>query len=255
MVLEKIKLDKIFFEDIYKKYNKKEFIYSDPIQFPKRFSDKRDIEISALISSSLAYGNVKQIIKSLNYIFSIMNSPLNYIKNSTNSRIIKDFKNFKHRFTDGNEITNLILNLKEVYKNYNSLEDFFIKHIKNYDSNIYPSTNSFLKSFIKYETKTLIPNPDKKSAMKRFNMFLRWLVRKDEIDFGIWTKISPKMLLIPLDTHMHQISLKLKITNRKDTSIKTVFEITDFFRKIEPKDPVKYDFSLVRAPILKNLKN
>jgi len=91
--------------------------------------------------------------------------------------------------------------------------------------------------------------------MKRFNMFLRWLIRKDEIDFGIWTKISPKMLLIPLDTHMHQISLKLKITNRKDTSIKTVFEITDFFRKIEPKDPIKYDFSLVRAPILKNLKN
>jgi len=244
--------DKDFFEKIYDKYNKKDFIYSDPLQFPRKFSKKADIEISALISSSLAYGNVKQIIKTLDYVFSVMKNPYYYVIDTDSKKIIDDFKNFKHRFTKGKELSHLILNLKETYKNHRDLEDFFIKHLGGEEENIYNPSMRFLKSFLKFKTPTLIPDPEKKSSFKRFNLFLRWLVRKDEVDLGVWEKIPTAILIIPLDTHMRRISMELAITRRKDTTIKTAIEITNFFKKIEPKDPVKYDFSLTRAPILKN---
>ena len=248
------KIETNFFEEIYNNYNKKEFIHTDPIQFPLKFKDKKDIEIAAIISSSLAYGRVDQIIKSLNYIFSIINSPIDYIKNSNKKKFLNDFKNFKYRFTKGKEIANLLINIKNVYENHKFIEDLFLKHIEKKESNIYPALIRFIKTFIKKPIPTLIPSPNKNSAFKRFNMFLRWVVRKDEIDIGIWKKISPSILIIPLDTHIHKISLKLKITQRKDTSIKTAIEITNFFKKINPSDPLKYDFALTRVPILKNFK-
>ncbi len=242
---------KEFFENIYSKYNKKDFIYSDPLQFPIKFSKKEDIEISSLISSSLAYGNVKQIIRTLNYVFSVIKNPHYYVLNSDNKKILRDFKNFKHRFTKGEELSKLILNLKEVYKKHKDLENFFIKNINQLEDNIYEPSIRFLKSFLKFKTPTLIPDPDKNSAFKRFNLFLRWLVRKDEVDMGIWRNIPPSFLIIPLDTHMLNISRKLGITKRRDNSIITALEITNYFKKINPKDPVKYDFSLTRAQILK----
>ncbi len=243
---------KKFFEDIYRKYNKKEFIYSDPLQFPKLFKEKKDIEIAALISSSLAYGNVKQIIKSLKKIFEIINKPYEYVINTTEDKLKKDFHNFKYRFTTSKEIINLILNLKEAYNKNEDLNQMFSKYLDKNTQNVYQATILFLKEFIKYKTPTLIPDPDKKSAMKRFNLFLRWVIRKDEIDFGIWGNISPSLLIIPLDTHILSISQKLNITKRKDNSIKTALEITEFFKKINYSDPAKYDFALTRASIVKN---
>lgn len=245
---------KNFFEQIYRKYNREKFLYSDPLQFVKKFKNKNDIEIAALISSSLAYGNVKQIIKSLENIFYVIKTPYSYINLSSDKKIKNDFKNFKHRFTDGTELSNLILNIKRIYQKNRYLEDAFLKNIRKDESYIYYPMIAFLKDFLFHKTPTLIPHPDKKSAFKRFNLFLRWLVRRDEIDTGIWTKINPSLLIIPLDTHMLRISQELKITSRKDNSIKTAIEITDFFKKINPKDPVKYDFALTRAPILKRFK-
>ncbi|MEF3279959.1 MAG: TIGR02757 family protein [Elusimicrobiota bacterium] len=244
--------DKHFFEEIYKNYHKSEFIYSDPIQFPHRFKRKMDIEVAGFISSSLSYGNVKQIINSLNKIFQKMGeSPFYYLKKSSAKKIEKDFKNFNHRFTKGKELVLFLLNLKRIYSRHRSLNEFFIKHYNNTDEFLDKAIYNFSKEFSFYPTPTLIPSPFKKSAFKRLNLFLRWMIRKDEIDFGIWEKIPPSTLIIPLDTHMLNISNKLNITKRKDSSMKTAIEITNFFRKINPSDPVKYDFSLTRAPILR----
>lgn len=243
-------INRNFFEEIYKKYNRSDLIFSDPIQFPKRFKNKKDIEISALISSSLAYGNVKQIINSLEYIFKILNSPYNYIIETPPETIEKNFRGFKHRFTDGKELVKFLLNIKILYENNNDMEEAFFKHINKDDENLYNATISFLKTFLYHKTKTLIPDPDKKSAFKRFNLFLRWVIRKDNVDLGIWKDISNK-LIIPVDTHMLDIAYNLKITRRKDNSIKTALEITEYFKKINPEDPVKYDFALTRIPILK----
>jgi len=99
---------------------------------------------------------------------------------------------------------------------------------------------------------TLTPRPEHKSSFKRVNLFLRWMARKDAVDPGVWTGVSPSKLIIPLDTHMRQVSMSMGITRRKDTSMKTAVEITAYFSRIEPKDPVKYDFALTRAGIRGN---
>lgn len=244
---------KTYLEKLYKKYNKKELIYSDPVQFIHRYNDFQDIEIAAIISSSFAYGNVKQIIKSLEFIFSKIKKPYYYIKDANNNRFKRDFKNFKHRFTNSKELCSFMINIKKMYKKYRTMEELFKKHYKPQSKNIHSTTIDFLKEFLIHKTPSLIPDPNKKSAFKRFNLFLRWMIRKDEIDIGIWNLPLSK-LIIPLDTHMYNIAKRLNITKRNDTGIKTAFEITDFFKKINPSDPVKYDFSLTREPILKKFK-
>lgn len=243
------KITKDFLEKIYKKYTKKEFIKTDPIIFPHRFVNDLDIEISCLISSSLAYGNIKSIMKTLDKIFSTIQNPYHYIKNTTTAKIKKDFSKIKHRFTTGKELSNFIIRIKKLYNESKSIKKLFLEHyIPN--NPISQSYKTFLKKYFS-GFPTLIPDPDKVSAMKRFNMFLRWVVRKDDIDFGIWSEIKKSDLIYPLDTHIHHFTLSYGITSRKDNSLKTALEVTNFFKKINPDDPVKYDFALSRIGILK----
>ena len=193
---------KDFFEDIYKKYNIKDFVYSDPIQFPLKFKEKKDVEIVSLISSSFAYGNVKQIIASLNKIFSKMKEAYSYIKNLDDKKIKSDFYGFKHRFSDFNELRNFLLNIKRIYERYPDIETAFKTKIKKDDRDMSNAIYLFVDEFSFYKTPTLIPDPSKKSAFKRFNLFLRWLVRKDEVDIGIWEDIPPSFLIIPLISYL-----------------------------------------------------
>ena len=247
------RLNNKFFERIYKTYNSKRYLFSDPILFPSRFSKKEDVEIASIISSSLSYGNVKQIINTLERIFSIISSPLEYLKQSSKEKIMRDFKNIKHRFTTNKEISSFLIKLKEIYTNYEDMESAFLKfYIKNKTMDL--SYTNFIIAIFGNNFKTLLPDPRKKSPMKRFNMFLRWMVREDDIDFGLWKKVLKSDLIYPLDTHIHRFAIINGITNRKNRSIKTTIEITDFFKKINPEDPVKYDFAISRLGILENLK-
>lgn len=248
-------LTRNYLEKIYRKYNNSKYAVSDPVQFIYKYKTKTDTEIAALISSSLAYGNVKQIIGSLNKIFSIIKSPTDYIKNKNLHNFKKDFSGFKHRFTNSNEIVNFLLNIKHALSKYQTLENLFYKYYRKSDKTIYICMKSSLKEFLKFKTPTMIPDPEKNSSFKRMNLFLRWMIRKDNIDIGIWKRFSPSKLLIPLDTHMHQIAKKFQITQKNTTTVKTAEEITDYFRKINPDDPVKYDFALTREPILENFKD
>ncbi|NLI10723.1 MAG: TIGR02757 family protein [Elusimicrobia bacterium] len=249
--------DKAFFENLYKKYNNRSYAFSDPISLVYNYEKNHlDAEIAGLIASSLAYGNVKQILKSLGKVFLVMGkSPRLYLEKKKNHEIAKDFLSFKHRFTTGGELTVFLINIKKVLIKYGTLENLFVKNIreeeKNYIGCLYRFVNELNYSAC---APTLTPCPEKKSSFKRFNLYLRWMIRKDKIDLGVWKNISPKGLIIPLDTHMLSISQKLGITKRKDGSMKTAEEITSFFRKINPQDPVKYDFSITRTGILKNFK-
>lgn len=248
---------KSFFENLYKKYNKRSYAFSDPISLVYRYEkEPSECEIAALIASSLAYGNVKQILKSVNGIFSVMGKSLRlYLKKKTPSQIAKDFLNFKHRFTTGAELATFFVNIKNTLKEYDSIENLFRKSIKNEDSNYLNAIYRFIDEFnsLAY-TPTLTPSTKKKSSFKRFNLYLRWMIRKDAIDMGIWKEIKPSGLIIPLDTHMFSISRNLEITSRKDVSMKTALKITSFFKSINPADPVKYDFSITRIGILQNFK-
>ncbi|MBF0210287.1 MAG: TIGR02757 family protein [Desulfamplus sp.] len=249
---------------IYNAYNKKEYIHPDPLEFLDNYPDIKDREIAALIASSLAYGRVDQILKHVRLVFAIMHSSVNkdfscqsnkyslnsYIINSSEPDIFIDFKRFKYRFTNGEHIASFLVGIKSMVKEYGSLKSFFLNGMTPKDETIIPALTHFVKR-IKQSGNcgNLAPDPDKGSACKRNALFLRWMVRKDEVDPGGWDQVSPAMLIVPLDTHMHHVGSLLGFTKRKQADMRTALEITDGFRQISPDDPVKYDFCLTRFGI------
>ncbi len=251
----KITLEQL--ESLYWKYNKFEFIHPDPLEFLYKYPEKKDIEIVALIASSLAYGRVAQILKSVTLILSKMiPSPHTYLLKNNKIRFEKDFSGFKHRFTSGEEIICLMLSIKNILYKYSSVENCFLSYYNDSDENILPASKLFVKEISRtFENSAtyLFPSPEKGSACKRLMLLLRWMIRKDDVDLGHWTGIPSSKLIIPLDTHMHQISKLLDFTTRKQANLKTAVEISEAFKKLYPVDPVRYDFALTRFGIRKDM--
>lgn len=240
-----------FFEKEYAKWNRPEYIHPDPLEFLRRYEKTEDQEITAMIAACLAYGNVKQILKSVEKALSLIKeSPSAQLERLSFEEIKKGYASFKHRFTTGLELAVFLMNIKHARKEYGSLENLFLKGDNPEDGTIEKGLYNFVNSFNACgRAPSLTPDPSLKSSFKRICLFLRWMVRKDNVDLGIWTKVSPSRLIVPLDTHMRQVALSLGLTKRKDTSMKTALEITAAFRRINPADPVKYDFSLTRSGI------
>lgn len=249
-----MKTGKNHFEKTYRDFNRPEFIHPDPLEFVWRYKSGADREIAGLIAACLAYGNVTQILKSVEKVLSPMGtSPSAWFRNTGPETIRKTFKTFKHRFTAGAEMTVFLLNIKRALQKHGSLEKLFLAGYEKDEATVENAIYKFVDNFnVLGCAPSLTPRPENKSSFKRVNLFLRWMVRKDAVDPGVWTGVSASKLLIPLDTHMRQVSMGLGITKRKDTSMKTAAEITAYFRMVEPGDPVKYDFSLTRAGIRRN---
>jgi len=246
--------DRAYLEETYRRYNKPEFIHPDPLEFVWRYKSGADREIAGLIAACLAYGNVTQILKSVEKVLSPMGaSPAGWLKKTSPAGIKKAFTSFKHRFTTGAELAVFLLNIRHALDKHGSLESLFLEGYKNNEATVENAIYKFVNSFNALGcAPSLTPCPEHKSSFKRVNLYLRWMVRKDAVDPGVWTKIPPSKLIIPLDTHMRQVSMGMGITKRKDTSMKTAAEITAYFRTIAPEDPVRYDFALTRAGIRKN---
>ncbi len=245
---------KSIFEALYAKYNRREFVSYDPLIFLYDYPDKKDREIVALISSSLAYGRVAQILKSVESVIKPLGmNPHQFIMGASPEFFKKEFSCFKHRFTCSKEITALLLSIKRALKQHGSLEELFCKSIKKSCSMI-EAQHSFTKYLNDGKESYLLPTPQKGSACKRLNLFLRWMVRKDEVDPGGWDKIPVSSLIVPLDTHMLKVAQKFDLTLRKHANLKTALEVTDSFKRINPEDPVKYDFAVTRPGIL-NIKS
>ncbi|MAD59551.1 MAG: TIGR02757 family protein [Flammeovirgaceae bacterium] len=234
-------------EEKFLQYNKPDFIDSDPIQIPHRFTKKEDIEISAFLTSIISWGNRKMIINNADKMMKIMgNSPYDFIINSTEKNI--NSISFVHRTFNSEDFKFFILSLKNLYINHGGLEESF--PVNKGDRWIFESIIKFKNLFFSIDhlkrTKKHISDPSKRSACKRINMFLRWMVRKDlnGIDFGIWNSISPSVLSCPLDTHTLSVANKLKLINRKQNDIKTLKQLDNKLRSFDSNDPVKYDFAL-----------
>ncbi len=238
-------------ERLYIKYNRPELINPDPLQFLGSFADIKDREIVALIASSLAYGRVAQIIKSVSQVVDkMLPSPRTFLETSSNKKIQSVFKGFKHRFTTDEDLVGLLLGIKGVLRRHGSLNRCFVQGYDDSDETILPALQEFVKAIAEEGKGTkLLSCPSKASACKRLNLFLRWMVRRDAVDPGGWEGICPSKLIVPLDTHMHKIGLALGMTKRKQADMRTACEITRAFSAISPKDPVKYDFALTRFGI------
>ena len=248
--MNKVKL-KSFLEGLYYTYQRRELINPDPLHFLYNYEDVRDREIAGLIASSLAYGRVAQIMKSVEKILSCLTDrPDEFLRSRKNFEIVPE--NFKHRFTTAKDINNLLKNISEILTEFSSIENFFDECLRNSDKNIFSALDKF--SLRLSENKedgafSLVTAPKDGSACKRLFLYLKWLVRRDEVDPGGWKVLKPADLIVPTDTHMHNIAGKLGFTKRKQADLKTAIEITEGFREICPEDPAKYDFVLTRFGI------
>ncbi len=242
-------------EGLYEKYNRRKFVHPDPLEFLYDFPDTGDREITALLAACLAYGRVWQILKSITWCLNITGaSPRDFLENSTEKELGKAFGDFSYRFTRGRELAGFMVGVKRAVEKYGGLEPLF--SIRGTDIPGPEGTVERLKGAVdellrlaEQSRSYLLPDPDRKSACKRLFLFLRWMVRRDRIDPGGWTVISPSDLVIPLDTHMFHIAADLGFTRRKQANLGAALEITRALRRINPPDPVKYDFVLTRFGI------
>lgn len=248
---------------LYARYNHKKFIPPDPLQFVYRYNNPADMEIIAFLSSALAYGRVQQIEKSLTKLFNyIGDSPHKFVL-GFRARRHKQLLGFKHRFTTGEDISDLLTLLKKILTEYGSIEKFFLLGYRQTDQNIIPALSDFSNSltsmyaakhdgYVSSGIKYLLADPARTSACKRLNLFLRWMVRNDDVDSGLWTSIDKSKLIIPMDVHMGRLCKILGFYNRKNVSLKSALDVTKNFAEIDRNDPVKYDFALSRIGIVEN---
>ena len=229
-------------------YNLPFFLESDPIQIPHKFSSKEDIEVSAFLTATIAWGNRKSIINNANKMMSLLDyAPLDFVMNHTNSDL-DTLKDFVHRTYNGSDLSFFIRSLNNIYTNHKGLENVFA--INADKDSMQNSISEFKKIFFEIphpqRTTKHISDPLKGSAAKRINMFLRWMVRNAStgVDFGIWSKISPAQLSCPLDVHSGNVARKLMLLKRKQNDAKALAELDASLRKLDPLDPVKYDFAL-----------
>jgi len=237
-----LELTKQKLDSLVKKFETPEFIKDDPVQFPHRYTLKKDIEVSGFVSAAFAYGNRKKIIENLNCIHKTMNSaPYEFVINFDIDRDVELFRGFCYRFNKEEDILFLFNSLKNVLKQYNTLEDAFLAGYLDTDPNIKNALINFVKRF---GESRLIPNPQKGSACKRLNLFLKWMVREGPVDLGVWKNLPKSKLVIPLDVHVLRVSGKWGLTGRKSSDWTTAEEITGNLKQFDTDDPVKYDFAI-----------
>lgn len=233
-----------FLEEKVELYNNPNFIESDPIQIPHRFSQKEDIEIAGFLSASIAWGNRTMIIRNANRMIELMgNSPYDFVMSHTDNDLER-LQNFVHRTFNSDDFIGFIKGLKNVYTKYNSMENVFNRY-DDLQLSIHHFKRDFFDGTHLPRTEKHISDPLKGSCAKRLNMFLRWVVRNDKkVDFGIWNSISPAQLSCPLDVHSGNVARKLGLLTRKQNDSKALKELDLALRSLDKSDPVKYDFAL-----------
>lgn len=239
---------KIFLDKIYEKYGNKRFIEKDPIKYVHIFKEPEDMEIVGFITSTISLGRIDQIFRAMDKILSVIGEkPKEFFMEERNFK--GALKNFSYRFFRENDLQNFFERISWIVKNYGRIKNLFLKHW-NKEKNIKHAIHNFV-SEIGVKNSFLLPDPLKGSPCKRLNMFIRWMVRGDDVDTGLWSEIETSNLIIPLDTHISKIGRILGLTNRKSNDWKKAEEITNSLKEFDPDDPLKYDFPLCRAGVEK----
>jgi len=242
---------------LYQFCNSRRWVHPDPLEFLYLYPALEDREVAGLIASSLAYGRVAQILKSVASVLKDLGlSPSAFLRFTPDRFLSAMFADFRHRFTSGEEVVLLLGGVKRILNQYGSLGACFLENYRSSDETILPALTAFvdeLTSPFEGRTNSLISRPRKGSACKKLNLFLRWMVREDRVDPGGWDRVAPSKLIIPLDTHMHRIAMGLGFTKSRCPTMKTALEITRAFREIDPCDPVRYDFALTRTGMRRDL--
>lgn len=234
-------------------YNQPSFIKNDPISVPHLFTKKQDIEIAGIFAATFSWGNRTTIIQKSKELMQLMdNAPYEFCLHRTDSDL-KKLKHFKHRTFTYTDLLYFIEFFKFHYSKHKSLERAFIMHGNTVEEMLAGFHHYFFSlEHVPGRTKKHIATPERKSSCKRLNMFLRWMVRKDNkgVDFGIWKNISPAQLICPVDLHVARVARKLDLLKRKQTDWLAAIELTESLRTLDKIDPVKYDFALFNLGIV-----
>lgn len=239
------------------RYTPQERLQHDPLQFPHRYSNKADIEITAFLSALYAFGNVSQILSTIEKILKILGpKPYEFISNFNFNKDSHKFSSIIHRWIRGEDLGALLYLLQQVILKHGSLYNIFLAEYAPNHITIRPALLALNKQLLNFPPphptahntkgfRFFFADPGNGSPCKRWNLFLRWMVRREEgLDLGLWKDISPSKLIIPLDTHIARIGRHLKLTNKTTPSWEMAEDITKYLAKLDPNDPVKYDFAL-----------
>ena len=247
---------KEFLEKKVELYNHPNFIESDPIQIPHRYSLKEDIEIAGFLSATIAWGNRKMIISNAKKLMELMgNTPFDFVMSHT-KKDLDTLQQFVHRTFNGEDCKTFIIALQNIYQNHQGLEAVFAQNQT--DQSMQESISKFKSLFFEiphsYRTQKHISDPLNNSAAKRLNMWLRWNCRQDlkGVDLGIWKSIPSSKLSCPLDVHSGNVARKLGLLTRKQNDGKALSELDANLRLLDPQDPVKYDFALFGLGVFEN---
>jgi len=239
---------KDFLEEKAEQYEHPSFLDNDPLQIPHTFQKKEDIEVSAFLTATIAWGNRKSIINNAKRMMELLdNSPHEFVRNH-HEMDLEALRPFVHRTFNGEDFIQFIKSLQNIYKHHGGLEEVF--NANQAAASMQPAITKFKALFFELphqqRTQKHVSNPATGSAAKRINMFLRWMVRANSkgVDFGLWKSIPPSKLSCPLDVHSGNVARKLKLLNRKQNDAKALVELDTALRTLDPKDPVKYDFAL-----------
>jgi uncharacterized protein (TIGR02757 family) len=242
---------KIFLNKKVEQYNQPFFITDDPISIPHLFTQQQDIEIAGFFAAILAWGNRKSIINSCNKLIKLMGNQPHQFCLHHSDKDLKQLLKFVHRTFNATDLLYCIEFFKHHFSNHNTLETAFTKGMNATDETVENGLISFHNYLFSLQdfperTKKHIASPHKKSACKRLNMYLRWMVRdsKTGVDFGLWKTIKPSQLIIPIDVHVSRVAKKLGILNRIQNDWQSATELTAYLKTLDAKDPVKYDFAL-----------
>lgn len=237
-------------------FNHPSFIASDPVSVPHRFTKTQDIEIAGFFAAIMAWGRRGTIIKKANELMQLMDDEPHAFLLGHKEKDRKRFLAFKHRTLQADDIIYLVDVLQRYYQQHDSLEDAFLQEINDECEVMYDALCGFHNTMFDHpavmeRTRKHIATPARKSSCKRINMYLRWMVRKDDhgVDFGIWKKINPSQLIIPLDLHVGNVARQLGLLSRPVNDWQAALELTAGLREFDPTDPVKYDFALFGAGV------
>ncbi len=240
-------------EDLYARSHRRSWVHPDPLEFLYRYGEVGDREVAGLVAAVLAYGRVGQILRSVSVVLDRLGpSPRDFLLGASMVRVRRTLAGFRHRFSTGAQLAGLLEAMRSVIRQYGSLQACFLTRLHQEDQTVLAALTAFVGRLDEAAGGLcghLLPDPAKGSACKRYHLYLRWMVRCDEVDPGGWEQVGPERLIVPMDTHMHRIALALGATRRKTADLRAALETTDAFRTISPHDPVKYDFTLTRLGI------
>jgi uncharacterized protein (TIGR02757 family) len=249
-------------DGLYSLYNRFDRIAPDPLQFLYRYSAREDQEIAGFLSAVLAYGRVAQIQKSLTDLLTRMGPSPHAFVSRLRDADLQHLASFKHRFNTGQDLFHLFKSLKALLLEHGSLEQVFLAGYHDQQPNIVPALASFRQRLLSHIESPyrrsgvlyLLADPQKGSPVKRFNLFLRWMVRDDDVDSGLWKQVDPAKLVVPMDVHMSRLCRMIGFHDKDQVSLDTALQVTRRFSEICPEDPVKYDFAMSRLGIVEQCK-